>query len=188
MTPADLTFFRTPAELRGWFERHAATARELHAGFYKKASGEPGITWPESVDEALCVGWIDGVRRNVDEQRYTIRFTPRKPGSVWSTVNIRKVEALTAQGRMQPAGLAAFALRKEDRSSIYAYEQRDAELPDPYRKVFQANAAAWEWFQAQPPGYRKLASWGVVSAKQEATRLKRLETLIAESAAGRRKQ
>ena len=186
MTAADLTFFRTPADLRAWFAQNAGTARELHAGFYKKGSGEPSVTWSESVDEALCVGWIDGVRRNVDEQRYTIRFTPRKQGSIWSAVNMRKVEVLTREGRMQPAGIKAYEARRVNRVGIYSYEQRGAELPEPYRGTFQANAPAWEFFQAQPPGYRKLVTWRVVSAKQEATRLKRLEQLIAASAQGSR--
>jgi len=119
------TFFATPAEFRAWFEEHDERAQELLVGFYKKGSGRPSITWPEAVDEALCCGWIDGVRRSLDDASYVIRFTPRKPRSTWSAVNIKRVEELTAQGRMRPAGLAAFAKRAEDRSSIYAYEQRE---------------------------------------------------------------
>ena len=180
------TFFRSAAELRRWFAENAATSKELHVGYYKRGSGEPTLTWSESVDEALCVGWIDGVGRSLDESRHTKRFTPRKKGSIWSAVNIRKVEALTAEGRMQPAGLAAFAARRENRSVIYSYEQRAAEWTEPYHSQFKANAAAWAFFDAQPPGYRKKLCWWVVSAKQEATRLKRLEKLIAESAHRRR--
>ena len=180
------TFFPTPADLRRWFAEHHATTPELIAGFYKRGAGEPSITWPESVDEALCVGWIDGVRRLLDDRSYTIRFTPRRQGSIWSAVNIRRVEALTAEGRMQPAGLRAFAARRENRSGIYSYEQRQASLPEPYAGLLKADPAACRFFEAQPPSYRKKLGWWIVSAKREATRLKRLEKLIAESAAGRR--
>ena len=179
-------FFPTPADLRRWFAEHHATATELIAGFYKRGSGEPGITWPESVDEALCVGWIDGVRRLLDERSYTIRFTPRRKRSIWSAVNIRRVEALAAEGRMQPAGLQAFAAREENRSGIYSYEQRQEQLPEPYAGLLKANAAACRFFEAQPPSYRKKLCWWIFSAKREETRRQRLEKLIAESAAGRR--
>ena len=138
------TFFRTPDDLRQWFAQYAARGKELLVGFYKRGSDEASITWPESVDEALCVGWIDGVRRGVDERSYTIRFTPRRPGSIWSAVNIARVAALSAEGRMQPAGLAAFAARKEARSVVYAYEQEgNNALPEPYAGSFRANAGAW---------------------------------------------
>lgn len=148
-------------------------------------SGKPSITWPQSVDEALCSGWIDGIRKSLDEISYIIRFTPRRPNSVWSAVNIQRAEALIEQGRMQPAGLQAFAARKENRSGIYSYEQRSATLVEPYATRLRANAAAWAFFQAQRASYQKAANWWVVSAKQEATRLKRLEQLIADSAQGR---
>lgn len=180
------TFFATPVELRRWFEENHATTRELHVGFHKKGSGAPSITWPESVDEALCVGWIDGVRRRVDDRSYTIRFTPRKTSSIWSAVNIARVAALTAEKRMQPAGLKAFAARRENRSGVYSYEQRRDHFDEPYETLFKNHPAAWEFFQRQPPGYRKLAAWKVVSAKQEATRLKRLHQLITASAQSRR--
>jgi uncharacterized protein YdeI (YjbR/CyaY-like superfamily) len=180
------TFFRSPAEFRAWLAEHHATARELLVGFYKRASGEPSITWPESVDEALCFGWIDGVRRRVDDRCYTIRFTPRRAGSVWSAVNIRRVKALTEEGRMRPAGLTAFEARRENRSGIYSYEQRRAEFDEPCAGVLRKNKAAWKFFQAQPPSYRKMVVWWVVSAKKEETRLKRLGKLVEESAAGRR--
>jgi uncharacterized protein YdeI (YjbR/CyaY-like superfamily) len=179
------TFFRTPLDLRAWFEEHHATARELLVGYYKTSSGKPSITWPESVDEALCVGWIDGVRKRVDASRYPIRFTPRRPGSIWSAVNIRRAQALAAAGRMRPAGLAAFQARKENKSGIYSYEQRRAELEEPYASLLRKNRAAWAFFQAQPASYRKAVSWWVISAKKDETRLKRLEKLIADSAAGR---
>ena len=182
------TFFPDPAALRAWFATHHAGAAELLLGYYKRGSGVASITWPESVDEALCVGWIDGVRRGLDEQRYTVRFTPRRKGSIWSAVNIARVAALTAEGRMQPAGLAAFAARREERSQVYAYEQaeRPAELPEPYATALRTHPAAWKFFQAQAPFYRRTMCWWVVSAKQEATRLKRLARLVEESAASRR--
>ena len=180
-------FFQTPDDLRRWFAENHATARELHVGYHKKAVGEPSITWPESVDEALCVGWIDGVRRRLDERSYMIRFTPRKATSIWSAVNIARVAALTAWNRMLPAGLAAFAARRESRSAVYSYEQtHHAGLDPAHEALFKNHPAAWEFFQRQPPGYRKLAIHRVTSAKQEATRLRRLEKLIAESAQGRR--
>ena len=184
MTPI---FFATPDDLRRWFAENHATARELHVGYHKKAVGEPSITWPESVDEALCVGWIDGVRRRLDDRRYTVRFTPRKTTSIWSAVNIARVAALTAENRMQPAGLAAFAARQESRSAVYSYEQAHHAGLDPEQEaLFKKDPAAWEFFQKQPPGYRKLAIYRVTSAKQATTRLKRLKRLIAESAQGRR--
>ena len=179
-------FFATPAEMREWFARHHATAPELLAGFCKRGSGEPSITWPESVDEALCVGWIDGIRRSLDARHYTIRFTPRRRGSIWSAVNIRRVEVLTAEGRMLPAGLRAFAARREDRSIIYSYEQRHAGLEESHAEALRANPEAKRFFEAQPPSYRKRMSWWVASAKREETRRLRLEKLIAASAAGRR--
>jgi uncharacterized protein YdeI (YjbR/CyaY-like superfamily) len=181
------THFETPAELRAWFDRHHESAPELWVGFHRKGSGRPSITWPEAVDEALCVGWIDGIRKSVDATSYKIRFTPRKPTSNWSSVNIGRVAELTAQGRMRPAGLAAFERRSEAKSGIYSYEQRkQARLEPAQEREFRANAEAWRYFQAQPQGYRKTATWWVVSAKREATRAKRLATLIDDSANGRR--
>lgn len=182
----EVLYFPSPADFRRWLEKHHATEKALWVGYNKKGSGEPSLTWPESVDEALCVGWIDGIRKSVDDTRYKIRFTPRKPGSVWSSVNIKRVAELSEEGRMKPAGQKAFEARKENRSGIYAYEQRGEELPEPYAGRFRENQAAWDFYQALPPGYRKTINWWVVSAKQEETRLKRLEKLIAESAAGRR--
>ena len=181
-----LAFFRAQSDLRKWFEKHHAAALELWVGYYKKGSGKPSITWPESVDEALCVGWIDGIRKSVDVHSYKIRFTPRKPRSIWSAVNIRRARALDVEGRMHPAGLAAFAARRENRSGIYAYEQRRAELVEPYSGILRKNRAAWVFFQAQPPGFRKQICWWVISARKEETRLKRLKRLIEESERGRR--
>lgn len=180
------TFFATPAEWRSWLEKHHARESELLVGFYKRGSGEPSITWPESVDQALCFGWIDGVRKRVDDVSYTIRFTPRKARSIWSDVNVKRVQELTRQGLMQPAGLAAFEQRTEDKSGIYSHEQKDAPtLTDEYEKKLKANKKAWAFFQAQAPWYRRAATHWVVSAKKEETRLKRLATLIEDSANGR---
>ncbi len=179
-------FFKTPSDFRKWLAANHDKAKELLVGFYKKGSAKPSITWPESVDEALCFGWIDGVRKTIDDESYTIRFSPRKPTSIWSAVNIRNVERLTAEKRMQPAGLKAYAAKKEYRSGIYAYEQRPAELVEPYVSQFKKNKAAWKFFQAQPPYYRKTLTWWIVSAKQEKTRQARLAKLIELSAKGKR--
>lgn len=179
-------FFATPQDFRAWIEAHHSTSQELLVGFRKKGSGLPSITWPESVDHALCFGWIDGVRRAVDDVSYTITFTPRKVGSMWSAKNIARVAELTAMGLMHPAGLAAFARRTEGRSAVYSFEQEEVELGRVYEKWFRADRAAWTFFQGQPPSYRKAAMWWVISAKQEETQLRRLETLIDDSANGRR--
>lgn len=180
-----IKFFRSAAAFRKWLETHHATSQELWVGYYKKASGKVSITWPESVDEALCFGWIDGVRKSLDDISYTIRFTPRKSRSVWSNVNIKRAEELIDQKLMHSSGLKAFEARRENRSGIYSYEQRSDQLPGPYKEKFEKNRAAAKFFQAQPPSYRKVASWWVVSAKKEETRLKRLEKLIADSTEGR---
>ncbi len=179
-------FFPTPAAFRKWLAANHKKASELWVGFYKKGSGKPSIDWPQSVDEALCFGWIDGIRKTIDEESYKIRFTPRKPSSVWSAVNVRNMERLIKEKRVQPAGLAAYGKRKENRSGIYAYEQRSPELVEPYASKFKQNKAAWKFYQAQPPGYRKIMNWYVLSAKLEETRLKRLERLIETSAQGKR--
>ena len=171
-------FFAGPAKFRDWLAAHHAEATELLVGFHKLDSGQPSLTWPESVDEALCFGWIDGVRRRIDGTSYSIRFTPRKAASVWSAVNIARVAKLEEEGRMTEAGRTAFARRRENRSGIYAYEQRPQELPPEYRVRLDQNPQAARDFDARPPGYRKTAIWKVVSAKQEATRLRRLEQLI----------
>lgn len=181
------TFFATPADFRQWLEQHHQTERELLVGFYKKGSGRPSITWPESVTEALCFGWIDGVRKSIDDESYTIRFTPRKRGSIWSAVNMRLAEELIRDGRMQPAGLAAWEARDPAKSAVYSFEQKEAAQLAPQMEArFRENAQAWKFWQAQPPGYRKTATHYVMSAKREDTRARRLQTLIDDSAAGQR--
>ncbi len=179
MTPI---YFETPAEFGAWLGRNHSRAEALLVGFFKKGTGRPSMTWPESVDEALCFGWIDGVRKGVDADRYTIRFTPRQVGSIWSGVNIGKVRGLIDRGRMRPAGLAAFELRKADRSGIYSHEQGEVDLPEPYLGLLRANQAARDFFEGQPASYRKAASWWVAGARREETRLARLTRLVACSA------
>lgn len=177
-------FFATPAAFRKWLDANHATAAELLVGFYKVGSGAPSITWPESVDEALCVGWIDGIRKRVDDDSYTIRFTPRRPGSNWSAVNVRKMAELIAQGRVRPAGLKAFETRSAAKTGIYAYEQRhSAAFDETSEALFRANAVAWAHWQSLPAGYRQLAMWRVITAKKAETRQKRLTALIAACAA-----
>ncbi len=181
-----ITFFKTPADFRGWLEKHHDTSAELWVGFYKKQSGHKSITWPESVDQALCFGWIDGIRKSIDEVSYKIRFTPRRAGSIWSAVNTKRAGELIDLGLMNAAGSKAFEARKEYRSGIYAYEQRSATLEPPYEKLLKKNKQAWAFFYAQPAWYRKQVSWWVVCAKREETRLKRLNRLIEDSANQRR--
>ena len=180
------TFFRTSAEFRKWLMKHHATRDELFVGFHKKDSCKPSITWPESVDQALCFGWIDGVRKRIDETSYTIRFTPRRTGSIWSNININRAQALIEEGQMQPAGLKAFQARRQYKSGIYSYELRCVVLPEPYNRLLKKNKTAWSFFEAQPPSYRKLMSWWIACAKKEETRLKRFEKLIAYSIEGKR--
>lgn len=180
------TFFATPAEWREWLEKHHARQEELLVGFYKRDSGRPSITWPESVDQALCFGWIDGVRKRLDDVSYTIRFTPRKAGSIWSSVNLERVRELTAQGLMTPAGLKAHEARTGEKSGVYAYEQQAPPTLSPgYAKQLKANKQAWAFFQAQAPWYQRTAIHWVMSAKKEETRLKRLATLLEDSGSGR---
>jgi uncharacterized protein YdeI (YjbR/CyaY-like superfamily) len=179
-------FFRTPADFRNWLEKNHATTTELWVGFYTKDSGKPSITWPESVDQALCFGWIDGIRKRVDEISYQIRFTPRRRGSIWSAINIKRAKELVRQKQMRPTGLKAFAARIENKSGIYSYEQRSTELIEPYAKLLQTNKAAWNFFEKQPPSYRKVIGWWIISAKKEETRMARLAKLISESAKGKR--
>ncbi len=181
----EVKFFKTPADFRRWLEKNHATAAELWVGYYRKDSGKQGMTWAESVDEALCFGWIDGIRKRVDETSYANRFTPRRRRSTWSAVNIGRVGELTRLGLMRPAGLRAFEARTENRSGIYTYEQRSPELEEPYAKRLRRNKAAWQFFQAQTASYRKALSWWVLSAKREETRLKRLAQIIEHSAEGR---
>jgi uncharacterized protein YdeI (YjbR/CyaY-like superfamily) len=174
------------AELRRWFAANHRTANELLLGFYKKASGKPSITYHEALDEALCVGWIDGVRRSRDAQSYEQRFTPRKPRSYWSLVNIGRAKALIKAKRMKEAGLHAFEQRDEAGAKRYSNEQKTIEFDEARARRFRQHAAAWQFFQAQPPGYRRVMTHRVMSAKREETREKRLDQLISVSARGRR--
>jgi uncharacterized protein YdeI (YjbR/CyaY-like superfamily) len=179
-------FFSTPSEFRTWLEKHHATAKELLVGFHKKGSGTPSITWPEAVDEALSFGWVDSIRRSIDDVSYTNRFTPRTARSRWSARNIERAKELIAQGRMHPAGRKAFEARTEDRSAVYSYEQRwQAKLGREFERQFRSNTKAWAFFMSQPPGYRTTATYWVVSAKRDETRRRRLATLIDDSAQGR---
>jgi len=179
-------FFASPPPLRAWLEENHATKPELLVGFYKKASGRPSITWPESVDEALCFGWIDGVRRSLGDEAYTIRFTPRKTTSIWSSNNVARVAVLTDQGRMTEAGLRAFAARKPEKTGVYSFERQEAATLSPLQeKQLRANRKAAVFFDAQAPWYRRTALHWVVSAKREETRTRRLAQLIADSAAQR---
>jgi len=178
-------YFSSPDEFRAWLEQHHETKTEVWVGYWKKATGKPTLTWSQAVDEALCFGWIDGVLNGIDDERHVQRFTPRKPTSNWSAINVAKVERLRAEGRMRPAGEAAFARRRDDRSAIYAYEQRkDPHLEPDEQARFEDDAAAWAYFMSRPPSYRKPALWWVVSAKKPETRERRLATLIERSAAG----
>jgi uncharacterized protein YdeI (YjbR/CyaY-like superfamily) len=179
-------FFTTRDELRAWLERHHADRDELWVGLYKKSSGKPSVMWPEVVDEALCFGWIDGVRRSLGPDSYVNRLTPRRARSNWSAINIKRVGELIEEGRMTPAGLAAFEARTDDRSAVYSHEQRrNAALEPEQEERFRAARDAWEWFQARPPWYRRAAVHWVTSAKRAETRERRLRTLIEDSAAGR---
>ena len=177
-------FFANQADFRKWLQKNHRKETELLVGFYKVHSGKPSMTWSQSVDEALCFGWIDGVRKSIDEDSYQIRFTRRKSTSIWSAINIKKVEELTKQGLMQPAGLASFEKRTEVKSKIYSYEKDKVELTQSFRKLFKANKKAWDYFQSLAPSYRKVSAHWVMSAKQETTKIKRLNQLIADSAAG----
>jgi uncharacterized protein YdeI (YjbR/CyaY-like superfamily) len=184
---ADPTFFRDAAGLRAWLEEHGAHASELIVGFVKTHTGRATLTWPHAVDEALCFGWIDGVRTSIDENHYKIRFSPRKAGSRWSAVNIKRVPELEAEGRMTKAGLAAFALRTEERSRLGSYEQKAfPELSAAETAEFRTNEKAWAFYEALPPSYRRKVNWLIISAKKEATRANRLSALVAACAQGRR--
>jgi uncharacterized protein YdeI (YjbR/CyaY-like superfamily) len=183
--PHDVLFFATPESLRDWFDANHATAGEQWVGYWRKGSGRPSITWEQAVDEALCVGWIDGVRLSVDGG-FVQRFTPRRPRSTWSARNVGRVEALRAEGRMRPAGLAAYEARLPELTETYGFEQAEAAFDEATRAAFQARPGAWAFFEAQPPGYRRSATQWVTSAKRVGTREQRLATLIEDSAAGRR--
>ncbi|MEZ0293227.1 MAG: YdeI family protein [Solirubrobacteraceae bacterium] len=180
-------YFASAAEFGNWLAEHHANATEVWVGYWKKHTGKPSLVWSDAVDEALCFGWIDGVLRRVDDERHMQRFTPRKPTSNWSAVNVAKVAALREAGRMRSAGEAAFARRRPDRTGVYSFEQpADPQLAPEQRARFEAEPEAWAFFQAQPPSYRKQASWWVISAKKPETRARRLALLISDSAAGER--
>lgn len=176
-------FFKTPSDWRKWLKHNHDKAEELWVGFYKKDSGKPSITWPESVDGALCFGWIDGLRKSIDEISYKIRFTPRRPKSIWSAINLKRVEELTKLGLMHESGLKVFQARDLKKSGQYSFEQeKPQQLDEAYEKKLRANKKAWKFFQAQPPWYQRTCSFWVMSAKQEETRLRRLAILIDDSA------
>lgn len=178
-------FFKTPADFRKWLAKNHASSDELVVGFYRRNTRKPSITWPESVEEALCFGWIDGVRRRIDDESYSIRFTPRNPTSTWSAINIKLVERLIAEKRMQPSGLVAFKARKDNKSATYSYENRPSAFDLAMEKVFEKNKAAWKYFESQPAWYQRTCIHWVMSAKKEETRAKRLATLISDSESGR---
>jgi uncharacterized protein YdeI (YjbR/CyaY-like superfamily) len=180
------TFFENPAAFRTWLSTHGSSEEELWVGFHRKATGRPSMTWPESVDEALCFGWIDGVRKSIDERRYAIRFTPRRPGSIWSARNVGRIEALMAQGRMSKRGLVAWEQRDPAKTAVYSFERDAAELDEDRERRFRRNRKAWTFYQSQPPGYRKLSAWWIISAKRESTRERRFATLVECSEAGER--
>lgn len=180
--PAMPHFFPKPADFRKWLEKHHAAERELIVGFYRKGCGKPSITWQESVQEALCFGWIDGVRRTLDDESYTIRFTPRKPTSIWSNINVSTMGKLMAAGRVAEAGRRAFEARDAKKTGIYSFERKHAKLASEQERLFRKNAKAWKNFSAMTPSYRRTAIFWVVNAKQETTRQARLETLIECSA------
>ena len=175
------TFFETEDEFRKWLESHHDKETELIVGFYKVNSGRPSMTWSQSVDQALCFGWIDGVRNSIDKESYCIRFTPRKSSSIWSAINIKKVEELTKAGLMKPAGQNAYSLRTENKSNIYSYEKEIVSLEEKYEKQFKRDKIAWDFFMKQAPSYKKVMFHWIMSAKQEKTRLSRLEKTITES-------
>ena len=179
-------FFRDPDQFRAWLAKHHASRTELWVGLYKKGSGKPSITWPELVDQLLCFGWIDGVRKSVDEESYANRVTPRRQGSTWSAVNVKRVRELIDLGLMEPAGQAAFDARDESKMTRYSFERDQASLPPEYEAMFRKNRKAWKFFESQPPGYRKTATFWVMSAKREETRQRRLDVLISDSANGER--
>jgi uncharacterized protein YdeI (YjbR/CyaY-like superfamily) len=182
----DVVYFASAAEFRAWLERNHESATELWVGYYKKGTGKQSITYPEAVDQALCFGWIDGVRRGVDGERFANRFTPRKPRSNWSAVNIKRVGELMEMGLMRPAGIAAFEKRDQAKSPAYSFEQGSPGFGAELEATFRANAPAWAFFESQAPWYRRTATWWVVSAKREETRRRRLATLIEDSARGER--
>lgn len=182
----EIIFFASPLEFRNWLDENHGKSTEIWVGYYKKGCGKPSLTWPESVDQALCYGWIDGIRKSIDKESYTIRFTPRNSKSIWSAINIKRVGELIAAGLMQSAGLEIFNKRDEKKVELYSFEREKVVFDGHYQTKFKSNETAWKFFQSQAPSYQKIATWWVISAKQEETRLKRLETLINDSQNGLR--
>jgi len=182
----EINFFKNQSEFRKWLKANHNNAEELWVGYHKKSTGFPSMTWSESVDQALCFGWIDGIRKSIDDKSYKIRFTPRKPTSIWSAVNIKKVEELTKAGKMQPAGIKAFDRRSDKNSIRYSFEQRNINLSKEYLSKLKTNKKACEFFESLAPSYKKLSVWWVMSAKKEETRQKRLDILINSSAEGKK--
>ena len=183
----DILFFATPNDFRNWLAENYDQHTELWVGYYKKSTKKASITWPESVDQALCYGWIDGIRKSVDEESYKIRFTPRRPNSVWSAVNLKKMKELIAEGLMEKPGLEIYEKRKAEKEQIYAYEQKQAAaLPEAYEKLLKANEAAWAFFEKSAPYYKRQMTWWIISAKKKATQINRLNKLIEHSAEGKK--
>jgi uncharacterized protein YdeI (YjbR/CyaY-like superfamily) len=182
----EVLFFESQSDFRKWLSKNHKLSNELYVGYYKVDSGRPGMTWSQSVDQALCFGWIDGVRKSIDKDRYYIRFSPRKPKSIWSNVNIKKAEELLESGLMKPSGIAAFNLREESKTGIYSYEVETAKFSSEFEQLFRANKKAWTFFISMAPSYRKPATRWVMSAKQESTRARRLNELIRDSENGRK--
>ncbi|NUP06390.1 MAG: bacteriocin-protection protein [Polyangiaceae bacterium] len=186
MTPTP-KYFRSPTEWRTWLEKNHTSKDELWVGYYKRGTGKPSLTWPESVDQALCFGWIDGVRKSIDDERYMIRFTPRKPTSIWSAVNIRRIGELQKEGLVREAGLTAFSHRKEEKSRVYSFEQKEpVKLSDNLAAQLARHRKAHAYVEGEAPWYRRAVTHWVMSAKKEETRAKRLAQLIEDSAQGRR--
>ena len=173
-----ILFFSSQSHLRKWFEKNHNKADELWVGYYKKGAGKPSITWQESVDEALCFGWIDSIRKSIDDESYTNRFTPRREGSTWSAVNTKRIKELIKLGLVKPSGLEVFKQRDEKKTNRYSFEQKKAKFPSEFEKKFKINKKAWKYFQTLPPSAKRLSTWWVIGAKREETKLKRLEVLI----------
>jgi uncharacterized protein YdeI (YjbR/CyaY-like superfamily) len=184
--PTNIEFFKTTAALRKWLEKNHNKKDELWMGYYKKSSGKQGVIYKQALDVMLCFGWIDGISKGIDDEKYCQRYTPRRAKSIWSAVNIKKIEELSKAGMMHEAGLAAFNNRDKKLAGLYSFEQKEIKMPTVFLKMLKANKKAWEYFSKMPPGYRKTATWWVISAKQEETKLRRIRTLIADSEAGRK--
>ncbi len=186
LIPTNIKFFKTQDAFRKWLEKNHNKKDELWLGYYKKSSGKESITYKQAVDEALCFGWIDGIVKGIDEEKYCQRYTPRRLKSIWSAVNIKKIAELTKAGRMHEAGLKAFNNRDLKQAGLYSFEQKEIIMPAAFLKKLKSNKSAWRYFSNMPTGYQKTATWWVISAKQEETKLRRLETLIKDSDAGRK--